>query len=207
MKNKKKLSEQEKFWKGKFGENYISRNRNNSIINSNKKLFLKINKYIKNSKSLIEFGSNIGLNLIALEKLNKKLNLTGVDINKEATKILKKNKKINVINDSILNIDLSFRYDITFIKGVLIHINPKDLNKVYEKLYTYSKKYIYIAEYYNPTPLKISYRGHKNKLFKRDFAGEILDKYKNLKLVDYGFAYHRDIYPQDDLTWFLLKKS
>lgn len=207
MKNKKRLSEQEKFWKGKFGDTYISRNQNNSIINSNKKLFLKINKYIKNSKSLIEFGSNIGLNLIALQKINKKLNLTGIDINKEATKILMKNSKINVINDSILNIDLSLRYDITFIKGVLIHINPKDLNKVYEKLYTYSKKYIYIAEYYNPTPLKISYRGHKNKLFKRDFAGEILDKYKNLKLVDYGFAYHRDIYPQDDLTWFLLKKS
>ena len=207
MKNKKRLSEQEKFWKGKFGDTYISRNQNNSIINSNKKLFLKINKYIKNSKSLIEFGSNIGLNLIALQKINKKLNLTGIDINKEATNLLMKNSKINVINDSILNIDLSLRYDITFIKGVLIHINPKDLNKVYEKLYTYSKKYIYIAEYYNPTPLKISYRGHKNKLFKRDFAGEILDKYKNLKLVDYGFAYHRDIYPQDDLTWFLLKKS
>mgnify|MGYP001401910721 CR=1 FL=1 len=207
MKNKKILSEQEKFWKGKFGDTYISRNRNKSIISSNKKLFLKINKYIKNSKSLIEFGSNIGLNLIALQKINKKLNLTGIDINKEATKILMKNNKINVINDSILNINLSLRYDITFIKGVLIHINPKDLNKVYEKLYTYSKKYIYIAEYYNPTPLKISYRGHKNKLFKRDFAGEILDKYKNLKLVDYGFAYHRDIYPQDDLTWFLLKKS
>ena len=45
-------------------------------------------------------------------------------------------------------------------------------------------------------------------LFKRDFAGELLDKYKNkLLLLDYGFIYHRDTYPQDDLTWFLMEKQ
>ena len=204
---KKKLNEQEKFWKGSFGNTYISRNINNSIINSNKQLFLKINKYINGSKSLIEFGCNVGLNLIALKKINNKLKLTGVDINKSATKILMKNKNVEVINDSILNINLKTKYDITLIKGVLIHVNPKELNKVYEKLYTYSKKYIYLAEYYNPSPTKILYRGHKNKLFKRDFAGEMMDKYKDLKLIDYGFAYHRDKHPQDDLCWFLLKKN
>ena len=25
-------------------------------------------------------------------------------------------------------------------------------------------------------------------------------------IIDYGFAYHRGIYPQDDITWFLLEK-
>ena len=53
----------------------------------------------------------------------------------------------------------------------------------------------------------ISYRGHKNKLFKRDFAGEFLKKFKSAKLVDYGFAYHIDKYPQDDLNWFLISKN
>ena len=52
------------------------------------------------------------------------------------------------------------------------------------------------------------YRGHENVLFKRDFAGELLDKYKNrVLLLDYGFIYHRDTYPQDDLTWFLMEKQ
>ena len=57
------------------------------------------------------------------------------------------------------------------------------------------------------SPVSINYRGHKDKLFKRDFAGEIMKKYKSLKLLDYGFVYHKDLsFPQDDLTWFLLKK-
>ena len=95
-----------------------------------------------------------------------------------------------------------------FIKGVLIHINPKYLDLVYKKLYNTSKKYILIAEYYNPTPVEINYRGHEGKLFKRDFAGEMMDKYSNLKLVDYGFSYHRDNnFIQDDITWFLLEKG
>ena len=48
-----------------------------------------------------------------------------------------------------------------------------------------SKKFILIAEYYNPTPVEVSYRGHNGKLFKRDFAGEMMKKYSDLKLIDY----------------------
>ena len=88
------------------------------------------------------------------------------------------------------------------------HINPEQLSEVYHKLYLASKKYILIAEYYNPTPVSMPYRGHENKLFKRDFAGEMLDKFQDLFLLDYGFVYHRDnLFPQDDINWFLLKKK
>ena len=205
--SKNKLNEQEKFWKGKFGDDYIYRNKNNSILKSNIHLLNKIKKHIKNSKSVIEFGCNIGLNLLALKYINKKIQITGVDINEEAINFLKNQSIAETFNESILSIKLKKKYDITFIKGVLIHINPNELNVIYHKLYKHSKKYIYIAEYYNPTPVKIGYRGHKNKLFKRDFVGEFMDKFKNVKLIDYGFAYHRDKYPQDDLNWFLLKKD
>jgi spore coat polysaccharide biosynthesis protein SpsF len=64
-----------------------------------------------------------------------------------------------------------------------------------------------ICEYYNPSPVAIPYRGHSDRLFKRDFAGEMLEMFADLKLVDYGFAYHRDpAFPQDDITWFLMEK-
>ena len=54
----------------------------------------------------------------------------------------------------------------------------------------------------------IKYRGNDEKLYKRDFAGEILDSFSNIELRDYGFAYHKDAnFPQDDITWFLLKKN
>ena len=64
-----------------------------------------------------------------------------------------------------------------------------------------------IAEYFNPNPIKIKYRNFKNKLFKRDFAFEIMQSYKNLKLLDYGFVYHKDKHPLDNINWFLLKKN
>ena len=74
-------------------------------------------------------------------------------------------------------------------------------------IYNLSSKYILICEYYNPKPVKIKYRDFENKLFKRDFAGDLMSEYKNLKLIDYGFVYHNDPkFPQDDLTWFLMKK-
>ena len=63
-------------------------------------------------------------------------------------------------------------------------------------------------EYYSPTPVEIVYRGHSDRLFKRDFAGEMLDRFADLKLVDYGFDYHRDpVFSLGDINWFLLEKQ
>ena len=46
----------------------------------------------------------------------------------------------------------------------------------------------------------------KNKLFKRDFAKEYLQINKKSKLLDYGFVYEKDKFPQDNMNWFLIKK-
>jgi len=134
--------------------------------------------------------------------------LSAIEINKKAVSILERMSDINVYNQSILDFNPDYKWDFTFTKGVLIHINPEQLPFVYNLLYTTSKKYICIIEYYNPTPVEITYRGHEKKLFKRDFAGEMLDQFSDIKLVNYGFIYHRDLtFPQDDISWFLLKKS
>ena len=114
---------------------------------------------------------------------------------------------IEVYYDSIIGFESVKAYDLVFTKGVLIHINPDELSQVYDLMHKTSRRYLMVAEYYNSTPVEIPYRGHSGKLFKRDFAGEILDRFSDLELVDYGFAYHRDIYfPQDDITWFLMEK-
>ena len=71
-----------------------------------------------------------------------------------------------------------------------------------------SRRFVMVCEYFNPTPVEVAYRGHEHALFKRDFAGELLDAYPELRLVDYGFTYHRDpLYPLDDSTWFLMEKT
>jgi spore coat polysaccharide biosynthesis protein SpsF len=101
----------------------------------------------------------------------------------------------------------SQQWDLTLIKGVLIHLNPEVLPQVYDKLFAACGQYLLVAEYYNPAPVAIPYRGHSDRLFKRDFAGEMMDRHPQLKLIDYGFAYRRDPnFPQDDITWFLMEK-
>lgn len=202
-------TEQEEFWASEeWGNEYIARN-NKDLIKNNIPLFSSIFKRCDDVKSVIEFGSNIGLNLHAISKLFNSIDISAIEINKNAVAELEKHDFINKIyHESILNFEPDRKRDFVFIKGVLIHINPDFLQTVYEKLYETSNKYILIAEYYNPSPVTIGYRGHSNKLFKRDFAGEMLEKYNDLELVDYGFVYHRDNnFPQDDITWFLLKKK
>ena len=210
MKNLKenKLNSQEIFWKGEFGDQYINRNKSDLLLSSNINLFSKILNYTDNCQSFVELGCNIGLNLIALNKLKPKARLTGIDINKKSLSILNKNvPNIKTICSSIIK-NLNLKADFVFTKGVLIHINPEDLHRVYKNLYKYSKKYILIAEYYSQNPTEIAYRGHNDKLFKRDFCKDLIQHFPDLKLKNYGFCYRYDNnFPQDDLNWFLLEKS
>lgn len=204
-------TEQEAFWHGEFGDEYANRNVGEKWIASNTALFAQILKQTQKVSSLIEFGSNIGLNLQALNHLLPEADLAAIEINPAAVEKLKALDLTTLkalYNESILTFSADKSWDLTLIKGVLIHINPEELGQVYERLYQYSNRYICIVEYYNPTPVEVSYRGHEGRLFKRDFAGEMLDRFKDLELVDYGFVYHRDNhFPQDDCTWFLLKKA
>lgn len=201
-------TEQETFWAGKFGNEYINRNNDTELIAANLALFSRIFQSTNSIKSIIEFGANIGLNLQAIGQLLPHADLSAIEINSNAVEILKKKPKLTVYHSSILDFKPKKTRDFVYIKGVLIHINPTVLQVVYEKLYQTSNQYICLAEYYNPTPVEIDYRGHSKKLFKRDFAGELMDKYPDLKLVDYGFSYHRDPnFTHGDSTWFLLEKT
>lgn len=201
-------TEQETFWAQEFGNEYIERNKEDSILASNISFFADILKHTNSIDSVIEFGANIGLNLKAMSYLLPKAELSAVEINQKAVEKLKSLTDVKIYHQSIIDFKPDYNRDLVITKGVLIHINPDFLSRVYELIYHASNKYICIAEYYNPVPVELVYRGHHEKLFKRDFAGEILDKYSNIRLVDYGFAYHRDEhFPQDDINWFLLEKK
>lgn len=196
---------QEKFWAEKFGNKYIKRNKESK--NRLKTIGHALKKNNLNILSALELGCNVGYNLDALKTLFKKSKLYGVEINKLAFN--EANKKYNCYNESILDFKSKKKYDLVFTAGVLIHQNPKYLKKIYKKIYQLSKKYIYIQEYFNPDPVVIRYRNHKDKLFKRDFAKDIISIYPSLKLIDYGFFWKED--PKlkgncDNSNWFLFKK-
>ncbi len=204
-------TEQENFWAGKFGADYIGRNKGEQYLASNLSFFSKALAKTNELTSCIEFGANIGMNLKAIKYLFPNISLKGIEINLTAADILAEflGEK-NLYRGSILDFSCKKekdKCDLVLIKTVLIHISPKSINLVYDKLYQASRKYILVCEYYNQTPITVTYRGHTNKLFKRDFAGDMLDRFSDLKLVDYGFTYQRDTsFPQDDITWFLLSK-
>jgi pseudaminic acid biosynthesis-associated methylase len=201
-------TEQEQFWAGSFGSEYIERNKSAEYLASNLNFFSKALQRAGQPNSILEFGANIGMNLRAIRLLFPSIEAKAIEINPTAAAELKSwLGESNVFEGSIFDYSSPQKVDVALIKGVLIHINPDMLQHVYEKLYTASNKFILICEYYNPSPVAIPYRGHTDRLFKRDFAGEMLEKYSDLQLIDYGFCYKRDpAFPQDDVTWFLLSK-
>lgn len=133
------------------------------------------------------------------------MNASGIEINPKAADLAEA-AGYKVYRCSILDWQVDYTRDLSFTKGVLIHIDPASLPKVYDRLYEASSKYVLIGEYYNPSPVEVSYRGHSGKLFKRDFAGEFLARHPDMRLVDYGFHYRGDALPQDDITWFLMQR-
>lgn len=201
-------TEQEAFWVGQFGTEYIQRNQGAELLASNLAFFNQALRAARQPADMIEFGANIGMNLKALKLLYPKQQQSAIEINADAAAQLRAMlPDENVMHMSILDFEPARTYDLVLIKGVLIHLNPEVLPQVYDKLYQSTGRYLMVAEYYNPSPVALSYRGHSERLFKRDFCGEIMERHPDLQLIDYGFAYRRDPnFPQDDITWFLMEK-
>lgn len=199
-------TEQEQFWAGEFGDNYIGRNESEALLYSKVAMWSKMLRSAHSVRSVRELGCNIGLNLLVLKRMQPSLALSGIEINPVAAEQARQLDVAQITCGTILDEIQDEPVDLTFTAGVLIHINPDQLDNVYRNLVNNSRRYVLVAEYYNPAPTAIMYRGHADRLFKRDFAGDLIEKY-GMKLVDYGFVYKRDNWaPQDDITWFLLEK-
>ncbi|MCF6253227.1 MAG: pseudaminic acid biosynthesis-associated methylase [Thiomicrorhabdus sp.] len=201
-------TEQESFWAGEFGDEYSQRNNSDALLVNKTAFFSKVLQRTGQLQSVLELGSNIGLNLKAIHRLLPSTELSAIEINAFAKEQLEKwGGCKEIFHQSALDFESKSRYEMTMILGVLIHINPKELPQMYQKLYDHSNRWILLSESYNPTPVEVNYRGNEGRYFKRDFAGEMMAKYPDLTLVDYGFIYHGDPgFPLDDTTWFLMEK-
>ncbi len=199
-------TEQEAFWAGEFGDAYVARNRYD--IAATLAMFARILRHSHGIGSIFELGCNIGQNLRALRLLMPQARISGIEINRTAHAQAAADFH-EVLNGSILDFDPAEagEVDLVYTKGVLIHIAPDRLPEVYDRMARLGRRYVLMSEYYNPTPVAIDYRGHAERLFKRDFAGEFLDAHPEFRLADYGFVYRRDpVFPRDDATWFLMER-
>ena len=201
-------TEQESFWAGEFGDHYSRRNVGENLLASYIRFFSKVLSRTHGIQTALEFGSNVGLNLMAIYRLLPNTKMSAIEINPTAVKELKNLGFLEeIFHMSIFEFRPMKAYDLCLSCGVAIHIHPDKLLSYYKLLYDSSRRYILISEYYSPTPVNVTYRGHEDVLFKRDFCGEIMDLYPDLTLIDYGFVYRRDPnFPLDDTNWFLLGK-
>jgi pseudaminic acid biosynthesis-associated methylase len=198
---------QEQFWEGAFGDAYTERNA--ITPQQRAPFFQQILTRAPGIQSVCELGANRGHNLLALRSLNPLLETTGVELNESACAQMAEHPGINVVHAAIQDFSPEAIFDLVYTCGVLIHLNPQDLPAVYQKMVRLSRRYILVNEYFNPSPVEITYRGHSETLFKRDFGGELMDSQppNALRLVDYGFLWQRDNPVWDNTTWWLFEKT
>lgn len=193
------------FWRGDFGNGYNQ--RNTGLAENYRAMWSRIFSFINPIQTVLELGCGIGQNLDAIKAIFPLMTTTGIDINRDVHNYSEGAPQHAIFTGDILEFpqDVKPEFDLVFTRGVLIHIAPECLDEIYRRMVGLSQRYVLCCEYYNPTPVEVPYRGHQGKLWKRDFAGELLDRHP-LKLIDYGFVYHRGHHPQDDVTWFLMEK-
>ena len=132
-------TEQESFWAGDFGDEYIARNRDKKLISKNIAKFARILSRTRDVGSVIEYGSNIGLNLMAIHQLLPDAELSAAEINEKAVRELKKLNYLREIHHgSVLDLRPERQYDLVFTCGLLIHINPDKIEKLYALLHDLS---------------------------------------------------------------------
>lgn len=210
------------YWRGQAGDEYAGRHIAPQVGSTEANAMMFIQALSQREllgagahpiKTVLELGCGTGLNLKALKTVLPWAAITGVEINETAiarAKIAIGDTDVAVLKGSALDFnpagDGMEQWDLVLSKGFLIHIHPDDLERAYDTIHRSAKKYILLCEYFNPVPVSIPYRGQEGLLWKRDFAGDMLDAYDDLQVVKTGFVSRRDQYPQDDINWTLLEK-
>tara|TARA_A200000113_G_scaffold211299_1_gene211891 strand:+ start:773 stop:1393 length:621 start_codon:yes stop_codon:yes gene_type:complete len=204
-------NEQEKFWETKYSKDYIKKNSNfnhDLLIQG----WREILKNVSSPRNILECGANIGRNIEALNHIYPQAAKTAIEISADASKILRhRYSDVKVINCSILESEIEIEsFELSFTMGVLIHIHPNDLKQNLEKVILSSNRYVVIGEYFNRTPVSLTYQGEEEKLFKRDFGKFALENFSDkIELIDYGFlwGYLYDEGGFDDITWWVFERK
>lgn len=210
------MLETEKVWSGKFGGEYTARHISTHAKERRARdlWWAKVLQAtdIENLRAIMELGCGHGMNIESLREVLPAPTppIDAIEINKEAASAARM-KKAGVVYWQPLSAPIGMHllnaYDLVFTRGVLIHQPPDTLPAIYDMMAALSRRYVMMAEYYNPTPVEVPYRGQNGLLWKRDFAAEFMQRHP-YELVDYGFVYHLDpIAPQDDITYFLMEKK
>lgn len=188
------MTKQMEKWSGDFGKEYTDRN----VFSLEELDTLYKSKYgvtrtelnqrflegMDRSIRVLEVGSNVGNQLLCLQSMGF-VNLYGIELQSYAVELSKaRTKRINIIEGSAFDIPYKDGYfDLVFTSGVLIHINPSDIVWALREILRCTREYIWGFEYYADEHTEITYRGHKELLWKADYAKLYLAQFEDLKIV------------------------
>lgn len=187
-------TDQEQFWEGRFGKEYTDRNsRQNDELNKAYEKWFGISRTGMNEKFLVglpknirilEVGCNTGMQLANLQSMGF-TSLFGIELQEYAVEKAKEyTKGVNIIQASAF--DIPFKdgfFDLVFTSGVLIHISPDNLPKVFSEMYRCTSRYIWGFEYYSDEITDINYRGNKGFLWKADYEKLIRNQFRDLESI------------------------
>ena len=200
------------FWCGDFGDTYTERNFIDAdLLRARVAMWAAIMEGTSGAppQSILEVGSNIGNNLRALSTLTG-ARLHALEPNAHAREILIKDQIVepaNAFDGIAAAIPLGDgAVDMAFTCGVLIHIHPNNLLASCREIHRVAARYVACVEYFSDKQEMIPYRGHDDRLFKRDFGSFWLDNFPDLRVLDYGFRWKR-VTGLDNLTWWLFEKQ
>ena len=199
------------FWRGGFGDSYTNRNvASPEQLQARRALWADILAHTLPAppKSILEVGANLGINLRALRALTS-ARFLALEPNDKARQQLVDDGVVDAADaraGTASAIDLpDGAADLAFTSGVLIHIHPDQLAPSIAEIHRCAARWIVAIEYFSDKPEMIPYRGHDDRLFKRDFGGLWLDTFPDLRVTGYGFAWKR-VTGLDNLTWWLFEK-
>lgn len=210
-------AKQTKHWMGEFGREYTDRNAlslgeleamykqrygfERSHLNH---MFLGS---MKPSISILEVGSNVGDQLRLLQRMGF-ARLYGIELQRYAAELSKlRTNDIELVQGTVFRIPCRTGiFDLVFTSGLLIHINPSDITHAMQEIHRCSRKYIWGFEYHADKYSEATYRGHKDLLWKADFAKMYLDQFKDLQLVKEMCLKNTDNPDNVDSMFLLAKK-
>lgn len=203
------LTEQEEFWTGIEGTAYSINNFADDTPGSSKlRLWSDVFSHIHGVQDAFEVGCNVGLNLRAIHQLRPDIRLSAIEINARAADIVDQLGYVDVYRGSIFDFSQSRKWDLVYVRGVLMHLNPDLLEQAYDVINKHAKKYVCFCENFSDQPEVVPYRGRDDLLVSRHFAREFTDAFPSWKIIADGWDTKNESQPSNrDRRWFVMQNS
>lgn len=205
-------TKQLQLWRSTFGAEYAEREGNRISRDGVRRLMRDWGCMLRHAvtphpASVLEVGCNIGRNLVALRAFIDEIH--AVEPNAAAVATARANPALaglDIQEGSGFKLPYEDRsVDLVFTSGVLIHVAPDDLGAMLDEIVRVANHYVLCVEYFSHQPISVPYRGREGYLFKRDFGSFYLERYPDLRVLDYGFLW-QPLDSSDNSNWWLFAK-